>query len=64
MRTDRNFFYSTLICPVCKTRMTIPRKRKRKEGHIKTMYCGICREIRDFEECNSVSLAEREDNGI
>lgn len=55
-------FYSTLICPECGVRMTIPRRgsSKRPEGHIKTMYCGICKETRDFIENNSVSLAERE----
>lgn len=55
-------FYSTLICPECGLRMTIPRRgsSKRSEGHIKTMYCGICKETRDFIENNSVSLAERE----
>ena len=43
--------------------MTIPRKnsRRRPEGHIKTMYCGICKGIRDFEENNNLSMAEKEE---
>jgi len=47
-------FYSTLICKECGLKMTIPRPRakKRKEGHIKTMYCAVCKEERDFIENN------------
>lgn len=58
--TDRHKrFYSTLICPVCGLRMTIPReaRRKRKEGHIKTMFCGICRTDRNFVENNYVPMS-------
>lgn len=56
--------YSTLICNVCGQRMQIPRRRHsiRPEGHIKTMYCGICGEIRDFTENNYISLAEKENS--
>lgn len=42
--------YGTLHCPVCGQAMQIPRKQKRKTGHIKTMFCGICGEVRDFIE--------------
>lgn len=43
-----------LECPICGLKMTIPRprSRKRKEGHIKTMYCAMCKETRDFIENN------------
>lgn len=55
--------YSSLKCPKCGLIMTIPRREssKRKEGHIKTMYCGICKETRDFIENNYKTLAESED---
>lgn len=55
-------FYSTLICQECGQRMIIPRRadRKRGENHIKTMYCGICKETRDFIECNTLSMADVE----
>ena len=45
MRKRSKRFYSTLICKECGLRMTIPRKAcsRRKEGHIKTMYCAICK---------------------
>ena len=54
MRKKSKRFYSTLICKECGLRMTIPRKAcsKRKEGHIKTMYCGICKKKTDFVENN------------
>lgn len=54
--------YSSFICPECGLRMTIPRRRSRKraEGHIKTMYCAKCNEVRDFVENNMRTLAESE----
>ena len=65
MRHRTKRFYSTLICPKCGLKMTIPRPRsqKRKEGHIKTMYCAMCKDTRDFIECNYKTMAERGDNG-
>ena len=56
-------FYSSLICPTCGLVMTIPRRasRKRKEGHIKTMYCGICKDTRDFIETNNKVYKESGD---
>lgn len=53
--------YSTLICNECGLRMTIPRRnsRKRKEGHIKTMYCPKCDRSTDFTENNTRTLEER-----
>lgn len=61
-RTKR--YYSTLICQACGLKMTIPRPKgkRRKEGHIKTMYCAMCKDKRDFVECNTITLAEREGN--
>lgn len=66
MRHRTKRFYSTLICSTCGLKMTIPRPvgQKRKEGHIKTMYCAMCKDKKDFIECNTISLAESEvDNG-
>lgn len=66
MRHRTKRFYSTLICSCCGLKMTIPRPKgqKRKEGHIKTMYCAMCKEKRDFIEFNTITLAESEgDNG-
>ena len=62
MRHSKKRKYSTLICPICGQRMIIPRKanRQRPEGHIKTMYCGIYRETRDFIESNYVSMDDVE----
>nr|DAW56167.1 MAG TPA: 30S ribosomal protein S3 [Caudoviricetes sp.] len=55
-------FYSSLICKECGLRMTIPRRRNqiRPEGHIKTMYCGMCGKITDFVENNNRSMADAE----
>lgn len=50
MSSKWNRVYGTLFCPVCGQKMQIPRRSKRKSGHIKTMYCGICGQVRDFIE--------------
>ena len=65
MRSRTKRYYSTLTCSVCGLKMTIPRPRskKRKEGHIKTMYCAKCGVIRDFKELNYISMAERGNYG-
>lgn len=54
MRDRSKRFYSSLICTECGLVMTIPRPRsqRRKEGHIKTMYCAVCKDKRDFIENN------------
>lgn len=54
--------YSTLICKRCGLHMSIPRRnsQKRPEGHIKTMYCGICKSIQDFVEDNMRTMADKE----
>lgn len=64
MGTRDKKFYSTLICQVCGLKMTIPRPRskKRKEGHIKTMYCAVCKEERDFIENNYKTLKKGGEN--
>ena len=55
--------YSTLICSICGNRMVIPRRqsRQRKEGHIKTLYCGICAMVTDFVENNTRTMYEKEE---
>lgn len=61
LRNKTKCFYSTLICKTCGLKMTIPRPRgrKRREGHIKTMYCAKCMQKRDFIENNTTTLAEK-----
>lgn len=50
MKRGSKIYYGELYCPVCGTRMVIPRRGLRKQGHIKTMFCGMCGEMRDFIE--------------
>ena len=40
-------FFSYVICG---NKMQIIRKRNKKEGHIKTIWCYKCKEIRDHIE--------------
>lgn len=50
MKRGAKIYYGELYCPVCGTRMVIPRRGLRKQGHIKTMFCGRCGVVRDFVE--------------
>lgn len=44
--------YSTLYCTICNAKMIVPRKRnrRREKGHVKTMYCISCKDLKDFKE--------------
>lgn len=35
-------------CPVCDAEMTASKHTPTENGHIKTMWCGVCRAERDF----------------
>lgn len=35
-------------CPICSTEITAPKLSKTGYGHVKTMYCYVCRADRDF----------------
>lgn len=52
MLMPRNFFISYLICPECRTKFPIPRKRdrRREKNHIKDLYCPHCRKAQKFVE--------------
>lgn len=42
----------TFRCTTCGAVMTLPKKlgRLHRSGHVKTMYCYVCRRVRDFTE--------------
>lgn len=40
--------YRRFRCPECGELMTAPKKRNTAIGHIKTMWCWRCKEMRDF----------------
>lgn len=62
MRKRTNTIYGELYCTVCNQRMVIPRRGLRKQGHIKTMFCGRCGVVRDFvEETRTMDGKERND---
>lgn len=48
----RRMQVSYLECPVCGSAATVPRpmSRKRPRGHVKTMWCPMCKDVRDFVE--------------
>ena len=49
MRRKTNTVYIRQFkCPLCGTEITAPKTSRTGNGHIKTMYCPVCREQRDF----------------
>jgi len=49
-------------CPVCGFRFPIPRKKCREKGHIKDLWCPMCKEERKmvkYDERDTRSVAER-----
>ena len=62
MRKRTNTVYGELYCTVCNQRMVIPRRTPRSQGHIKTMFCGRCGDMRDFvEETRTMNGKEQTD---
>lgn len=37
------------ICPECGLKFPIPRERRREKGHIKDIWCPICKKTQKFE---------------
>lgn len=54
--------YSTLYCTICNAKMIVPRKRnrRREKGHVKTMYCISCKDLKDFKETGEYIWVEQE----
>lgn len=55
---------STLTCPVCSLKLEIPRRvsQKRKERHLKNIYCIRCGKVQKFVENNYYTMYESEVN--
>ena len=43
---------SLFVCPDCGTEIPLPRLHcaQRKKGHIKDLYCPVCKDIKEFRE--------------
>lgn len=54
-RYNHKVSISKLVCPECKNIFPIPRmiNSNREKGHIKTMWCPFCKNIRDMVECRA-----------
>lgn len=52
MGRKKYFTISRFICLNCGTIIPLPRLKseQRELGHIKTMYCPICKDVKDFKE--------------
>lgn len=46
----RKSFYRDFKCPICGFKTVAPKKRQTKTGHIKHMYCPICKDMSGFEQ--------------
>ena len=51
----KNVTERTFQCPCCSTKMTAYKKssRRTKGGHIKHMYCYVCKDIKGFEQISN-----------
>ena len=50
--------YRTFFCPGCESHIVIPKRlcRATSKGHIKTMYCPFCKDIRDFVQTETCTV--------
>lgn len=55
----RNYFViSDCVCKDCGTVMPVPRNKgkRREKNHIKTMWCPVCKEMKNMVEVRDVDL--------
>jgi hypothetical protein len=54
----RSMAISMLVCGVCGSRFFVPRSRAklREKGHIKDIYCYVCKEVTKFTELGIKNL--------
>jgi hypothetical protein len=52
MMKHRKMVYSTFICPDCGCKQKIPRVvgRSREKGHVKDLWCPMCKDTRKMKE--------------
>jgi len=48
MRKSTTSYIRRFKCPVCGADATAPKLSMTGNGHIKTMYCPVCKQERDF----------------
>lgn len=53
------FKQRTFKCLSCGCIRQAPKKRQTQIGHIKTMYCPVCKAVRDFEQVNDNRIGAR-----
>lgn len=58
-RSARGFFYREFICPICQTRQVFPKGEGTEKGHIKTVYCPICKEEQDLVQIQGTYIRGR-----
>ncbi len=49
-------FLRDFKCPECGTTMQMPKRRLTGNGHIKTMWCPRCKQMRDFVQQGHTSF--------
>ena len=55
----RNLIINEFYCTRCGFKMELPRpkSKKRETGHLKNLYCCVCKEEMNFVECNNISYS-------
>ena len=57
----KKYTISDFYCKKCGTNMPLPRvKRQREKGHIKDLYCPVCKCIRKFVEIRGFDFKKGE----
>ena len=53
-----NLTISDMYCEKCNFKTTVPRKRgqQREKGHLKTMFCPRCKEMKRFKEVREIDF--------
>lgn len=55
----KHWYLRTFRCPECGAELTAPKNKPTPVGHIKTMYCPVCRAERDFEQTELERVKKR-----
>lgn len=55
----KHWYLRTFHCPDCGQVLTASKNKPTPVGHIKTMYCPVCRAERDFEQTELERVKKR-----
>ena len=56
------FLIHNFFCTKCGTKMPLPRmhNQMREGGHLKNIYCYVCKQENNFVECNDITYSKED----